>query len=288
MTTPRVARTREALLDHRFDLADQHGGETAVVMTLGALHDGHVALIRRARDLVDDTGVVLVTIFVNPLQFGAGEDLERYPRTFDDDLAVCAREGVDLVFAPPEAEMYPEGQPQITVSPGPLGDQLEGASRPGHFAGVLTVVAKLLNLAVPSVAVFGEKDYQQLTLIRRMVRDLDLGVEIVTVPTVREPDGLALSSRNRFLDPAERKAAADLSRALRAGAAAGADGAAGVRAAALGILETQPGVDLGYLELRGEDLRPNPGPGEARLLVAARVGATRLIDNVPVLLGRRT
>ena len=288
MTLPRVARTREELLDNRFDLADQYGGETAVVMTMGALHDGHVALIRQARELVDDKGVVLVTIFVNPLQFGAGEDLDRYPRAFDDDLATCAREGVDLVFAPSEAEMYPDGRPEVTVAPGRLADELEGASRPGHFAGVLTVVAKLLNLAVPSVAVFGEKDYQQLTLIRRMVRDLDLGVEIVGVQTVREADGLALSSRNRFLDPAARKAAADLSRALRAGAAAGADGGAAVQAAALGILQAQPGVDLDYLELRGEDLRPNPGPGEARLLVAARVGATRLIDNVSVQLGRTT
>ncbi len=286
MTSPRVARTREELLDNRFDLADQYGGETAVVMTMGALHDGHVALVRQARELVDDKGVVLVTIFVNPLQFGAGEDLDRYPRAFDEDLAICAHEGVDLVFAPSEGEMYPDGRLQVTVAPGPLADELEGASRPGHFAGVLTVVAKLLNLSVPSVAVFGEKDYQQLALIRRMVRDLDLGVEVVGVPTVREADGLALSSRNRFLDPAQRQAAADLSRALRAGAAAGADGALAVRAAALGVLEAQPGLDLDYLELRGEDLLPSPGPGPARLLVAARVGATRLIDNLPVLLGK--
>lgn len=265
-----VVRTREELARAR--AAAQ--GSVAVVMTMGALHEGHATLLREARKHAD---FVLATIFVNPLQFGPNEDLARYPRTFDADLAVCAAEGVDLVFAPTPEVMYPHGQPQVTVHPGPLGDVLEGAVRPGHFAGVLTVVAKLLRLTRPDLAFFGEKDYQQLTLITLMVRDLELGVEIVGVPTVREPDGLALSSRNRYLSEAERETALALSRGLRAGAARRE--AAAVLAAARAELA---GVDLDYLALRGTDLSEDPGPGEARLLVAARVGTTRLIDNLPV------
>ena len=193
------------------------GRRVALVPTMGALHEGHLALVRAAAARAD---AVLASIFVNPLQFGAGEDLDRYPRTPEADLAALAAEGVELVFAPPAEEMYPGGPPAVTVDPGPLGGLLEGASRPGHFAGVLTVVTKLFGLLRPDVAVFGEKDYQQLALIRRAAADLELGVEVVGVPTVREPDGLALSSRNRYLPEVDRARALSLSRALRAGAAA--------------------------------------------------------------------
>lgn len=270
-----VVRTREELGEA---LA---AGETesAVVMTMGALHEGHRALMRAARERVGSEGTVIVTIFVNPLQFGAGEDLDRYPRMLDADLAACAEEGVDLVFAPGADEMYPGGLPQVTVDAGALGDELEGAVRPGHFAGVLTVVAKLLNLTVPSLALFGEKDYQQLVLIRRMVADLELPYEIVGVPTVRDPDGLALSSRNRYLSADHRTAALALSRALETGTAAAAEGPAAVLAAARQQLGE---LDVDYLELRSLDLGPTPEHGATRLLVAARVGATRLIDNATV------
>ena len=258
--------------------------DTAVVMTMGALHDGHIALMRAARDRVGDDGRVTVTIFVNPLQFAPGEDYERYPRTFDADLDVCRAEGIDVVFAPDRSEMYPEGEPEVTIHPGPLGTELEGAVRPGHFVGVLTIVAKLLNLTMPTYAMFGEKDYQQLTLIRQMVADLEMPSEIVGVPTVREPDGLAMSSRNRYLSAAERKQALALSRALAAGAAAASDGADAVLAAADAELEDLP-VD--YLELRNASLGPVPPSGDARLLVAARVGGTRLIDNGAIELPSR-
>jgi pantoate--beta-alanine ligase len=241
-------------------------------MTMGALHEGHASLMRAARKEAD---AVVATIFVNPLQFGPSEDLARYPRTFDADLKVCQAEGVDVVFAPAPEVVYPDGPPLVTVEPGPLGSELEGAVRPGHFAGVLTVVLKLLNMVGPDVAFFGEKDYQQLTLIRRMVRDLSLDVEIVGVPTVREADGLALSSRNRYLSTQERELALGLSRALRAGAAEREADA--VLAAAWPELS---GVEVDYLELRDPLLGPPPAQGPARLLVAARVGSTRLIDNV--------
>jgi pantoate--beta-alanine ligase len=183
---------------------------------------------------------------------------------------------VDIVFAPSREVMYPDGEPAVRVNPGPLGEILEGASRPGFFHGVLTVVLKLFHLTRPDVAFFGEKDYQQLTLIRAMARDLDVPVEVVGVPTVREPDGLALSSRNRYLSPQERHAALSLSAALRTGAAAGSDAEAAARAA------LDPDVALDYLVLTDPDLGPAPHHGPARLLIAAKVGATRLIDNVPV------
>ncbi|MGW6461723.1 pantoate--beta-alanine ligase, partial [Streptomyces sp. NPDC055078] len=189
-------------------------GRTAVVMTMGALHDGHAALVRAARERVGSAGFVVVTVFVNPLQFGAGEDLERYPRTLDADLAIAARAGADIVFAPAADAIYPDGQPQVRISAGPMGERLEGAFRPGHFDGMLTVVAKLLHLTRPDIAFYGQKDAQQLALIRRMVGDLNIPVEIVGVETVREDDGLARSSRNRFLAPAERSTALALSRAL--------------------------------------------------------------------------
>jgi pantoate--beta-alanine ligase len=249
---------------------------------MGALHEGHRTLVRAARAR---GGSVVVSVFVNPTQFGPDEDFDRYPRTWDADLAALAEEGADLVFHPAVDEVYPPGSLGVTVQPGPLGDVLEGAVRPGHFAGVLTVVAKLFNLVRPDVAVFGEKDYQQLTLIRAMARELALGVEVVGVPTVREDDGMALSSRNRYLSPEERSRAATLSRALRAGADAGPHGADAVVAAARELLATAPELALDYLELTDPDLGPAPTTGAARLLLAARVGSTRLIDNLPLVIG---
>jgi pantoate--beta-alanine ligase len=246
------------------------------------LHSGHRELIRRARRVPGTT--VVVSIFVNPLQFGPSEDLARYPRPFESDVDICRKEGVELVFHPGVTDLYPDGGSQVTVDPGALGAQLEGASRPGHFAGVLTVVAKLFNIVRPDYAFFGEKDYQQLVLIKRMVADLNMDVTIVGVPTVRENGGLALSSRNAYLDKDARASALSLSAALSAGVHAGVRGPDEVRQAALSVLAAEPGVTLDYLELRGDDLGAVPATGPARLLVAARVGSTRLIDNAPVLL----
>ncbi|WP_067844956.1 pantoate--beta-alanine ligase [Nocardia lijiangensis] len=257
------------------------GRSVGLVPTMGALHEGHLEIVRRAKRT---NQVVIVSVFVNPLQFAANEDLDKYPRTLDADVELLRAEGVDLVFAPSASDMYPDG-PRTTVHPGPLGAELEGASRPTHFAGMLTVVAKLLQIARPSEAFFGEKDYQQLTLIRQMVRDLNFDVKIVAVPTVREQDGLALSSRNRYLDPAQREAALALSAALSAGRHAAGLGAEGVLTAARAVLEAAPGVDIDYLEVRSSTLGPAPASGNARLLVAAKVGATRLIDNIAVTLG---
>jgi pantoate--beta-alanine ligase len=254
-------------------------GRVAVVMTMGALHEGHASLLRAARAEADS---VLMTLFVNPLQFGPNEDLDRYPRTFEEDLAIAKAEGVDLVFAPNRAEMYPAGEPAVRVNPGPLGEVLEGASRPGFFHGVLTVVLKLLHLTRPDVAYFGEKDYQQLALIRAMVTDLDLAVEIRGAPIVRDPDGLALSSRNRYLSPDERRSALALSRALAAAGRAGTAGAA--LAAANAVFDATPGADLDYAVVTAPDLGPAPASGPARMLVAARVGTTRLIDNAALTL----
>ncbi|MBX4179788.1 pantoate--beta-alanine ligase, partial [Streptomyces geysiriensis] len=212
-TTPPPVLLRTATELH----GRERHGRRAVVMTMGALHEGHATLIRTARDLAGPSGEVVVTVFVNPLQFGAGEDLDRYPRTLDADLEIAGQAGADAVFAPSVDEVYPGGEPQVRVTAGPMGERLEGASRPGHFDGMLTVVAKLLHLTRPDLALYGQKDAQQLALIRRMVRDLNFGVEIVGVPTVREDDGLALSSRNRYLSPRERRTALALSRALFAG-----------------------------------------------------------------------
>ncbi len=270
-------------------------GRRAVVMTMGALHEGHAGLVRTAREQVGAEGQVVVTVFVNPLQFGAGEDLDRYPRTLDADLALAAEAGADVVYAPAVEEVYPGGEPEVTVAAGPMGERLEGASRPGHFDGVLTVVAKFLHLTAPDLALFGEKDAQQLAVITRMVRDLNFPVEIVGVPTVREADGLALSSRNRYLSPRERTTALALSRALFAGrdAAMRGDGPADpeeVRAAARAVLaegeKADPPLTVDYLALVDPsdftEVPAEPGVhrGEAVLAVAARVGATRLIDNV--------
>ncbi|MER5489760.1 pantoate--beta-alanine ligase [Streptomyces sp. NPDC002490] len=306
----------------------------AVVMTMGALHEGHATLVRAARERVGAGGEVVVTVFVNPLQFGAGEDLDRYPRTLDADVELAAAAGADTVFAPGADEVYPGGEPQVRVTAGPMGDRLEGATRPGHFDGMLTVVAKLLHLTRPDLAFFGQKDAQQLALVRRMARDLDFGVEVVAVPTVREPDGLALSSRNRYLSAVERRTALALSRALFAGrdrhaaqqalharaalapgndtraraldalgesraaadahavAHAAPGGPAAVRAAARAVLDAAarltPPLDLDYLALVDpSDFTevPDGHTGEAVLAVAARVGTTRLIDNLPLTFG---
>jgi pantoate--beta-alanine ligase len=254
-------------------------------MTMGALHGGHAELGGEARRRAAS---VIVTIFLNPLQFRPGEDLAKYPRTFDDDLALCTAEGVELVFAPGPDVVYPDGAPGVRVSAGRLGDVLEGQSRAGHFDGVLTVVAKLLHLAGPDLALFGQKDAQQLLLIRRMVRDLDFGCEVVAVPTVREPDGLAMSSRNMYLSALDREVALTLSRALAAGEAAAPEGASAIRRAAREVLVREPLCLVDYLVLVHpatlEDV-PEWFRGEALLAVAGRVGTTRLIDNLPVLVG---
>jgi pantoate--beta-alanine ligase len=249
---------------------------------MGALHEGHRELIRHARRM-PGAGVVAVSIFVNPLQFGPHEDLARYPRPRDADLQVCRDEGVELVFAPTVDDMYPAGS-TTTVDPGPLGTELEGAVRPGHFAGVLTVVAKLFHIVAPDVAFFGEKDYQQLVLVTAMVADLNFPLAVVGVPTVREPDGLALSSRNAYLSPEQRPLAATLQRALAAGAGVSARGPETVLTAAQAVLDAEPALAVDYLALRAADLEPVPRTGPARLLVAARLGTTRLIDNVAVQL----
>ncbi|WP_405617405.1 pantoate--beta-alanine ligase [Streptomyces sp. NBC_00076] len=314
--------------------ARARAGRRAVVMTMGALHEGHATLIRTAREVAGPDGEVVVTVFVNPLQFGEGEDLDRYPRTLDADLKIAEESGADVVFAPAVDEVYPGGEPQVRVSAGPMGERLEGGSRPGHFDGMLTVVAKLLHLTRPDTALYGQKDAQQLALIRRMARDLNFGIEIVGVPTVREEDGLALSSRNRFLSPTERRTALALSRALFAGgdrhaaqealrararevpatraraealsaigeSRAAADthavskaapgGPATVRAAARLILDDaarlDPPLALDYLALVDpSDFTEieDDFTGEAVLAVAARVGTTRLIDNIPLTFG---
>lgn len=260
----------------------------AVVMTMGALHAGHAELVRTARGVVGPTGTVVVTVFVNPTQFAAGEDLDRYPRTADADLVVAREAGADVLFAPTASEVYgPTGtfrEDIVTVDPGPLGDRLEGAARPGHFRGVLTVVTKLLGFTAPDLAVFGEKDYQQLALIRRLVADLGLGVRVLGVPTVRDADGLALSSRNRYLSPAERQTALALPQALTAVARELAAGAAVDVAVSRGrsSLAHRPGLDVDYLVVTGPDLSAPAVHGPARVLGAVRIGATRLIDNVGV------
>ena len=279
---PVVARTRDELREARGRLLD---GDVAVVMTMGALHDGHATLIRTARQRAAH---VIVTIFLNPLQFGPREDLSRYPRTFDADLEICTAAGVDLVFAPTPDVVYQDGDPGVRISAGPLGNVLEGQARPGHFDGMLTVVAKLFHLSRADSAYFGQKDAQQLALIRRMVQDLDFPVEVVSVPTVREADGLAMSSRNTYLTDSDREVALCLSRALQAGAAAAAEGPSAVRRAARAVLVREPLALIDYLVLVHpstlEDV-PEWYRGEALLAVAGRVGTTRLIDNLPIEVG---
>jgi pantoate--beta-alanine ligase len=272
----------------RAELASARGGwgpgPVVLVPTMGALHAGHERLLDAARTLAGPRGRVIVSIFVNPLQFGPDEDLDRYPRTMEEDLARCARAGVSLVFAPSAAEMYPGGKPDVTVDPGPAGRRYEGEFRPGFFGGVLTVVLKLLLLTRPDVAVFGQKDAQQLALVRRMVTDLNLDVVIEPVPTVRDDDGLATSSRNRYLSAADRAVALALPRALRAGQARAAAGAAAVLDAARAVLAAEPGLAVDYVAVVDPGTFGPAGPGPALLVAAARAGSTRLIDNMALVL----
>ena len=264
------------------DDARRDGRSVGLVPTMGYFHEGHLSLMRRAREERD---VVAVTLFVNPLQFGPNEDFAAYPRDMDRDMALAEAEGVDLVFVPEEREMYPDGPPRVTVDPGPLADRLEGAIRPGHFRGVLTVVAKLFHACGPAVAYFGEKDAQQIALVRRMVRDLSFPMGIVGCPIVRESDGLAMSSRNVYLSPEERTTALSLSRGLRAaeGAlAAGAREAGALSAAIAREVEQEPLAHLDYAVVVDDDTFDEVERVErpVRALVAARVGRPRLIDNL--------
>jgi len=274
-----IIRDPAAMRDRAEDLR-RDGLRIGVVPTMGYLHDGHLSLVRAARARCD---VVILTIFVNPTQFGPNEDLSRYPRDEAGDLDKARACGLDLAFCPDADDMYPKGS-QTYVEVRELQQPLCGASRPGHFVGVATVVTKLFNLTRPHVAFFGEKDYQQLAVIRRMVRDLDLGIEIVGMPIVREPDGLAMSSRNVYLAAAEREAALSLSRGLAAAEAAVAAGArdpAAVLAAARAPIEAEPLARIDYVELRdADDLTPIAQLARpAVLAMAAFVGKTRLIDN---------
>ncbi|MCO4263926.1 pantoate--beta-alanine ligase [Pseudarthrobacter sp. MDT3-26] len=287
-------------------LAQKAGRSQGLVPTMGALHEGHARLARTA---VEQNDVVVASIFVNPLQFGDAVDLDRYPRTLDADLALLEEQGVDLVFAPPVEEVYPGGEPLVRVTAGTLGEKWEGATRPGHFDGALTVVAKLLHYGIPGAglppagafasgggglpayrAYFGQKDAQQLALVRRMVADLNFPVEIVAVPTVRSADGLALSSRNRFLSAEEREAALVLSRALRLLAERATAHQPLDLESARAMVESQSLVGLDYFDvvdpLTLEPLAENcwkvPFRGEGLALIAAKVGPVRLIDNVPL------
>ncbi|MCU1514496.1 MAG: pantoate--beta-alanine ligase [Microbacteriaceae bacterium] len=255
---------------------------------MGALHEGHLALIQRARELAD---VVVVSIFVNPLQFAAGEDLDKYPRTFDEDLAHLEELDAALLFLPSVDEVYPDGQKQTKVVAGHVGSLYEGRTRLGHFDGVLTIVAKLLNIVQPDVVVFGQKDAQQVFLVQRMVIDLNMPVRVEVVQTVREPDGLALSSRNRFLDVKEKRAALGLSIALEAAESSADRGTDAVLAAAQSAVAGAALVDLDYLALVDpKTFLPvdDNYQGKAIVLIAARVGTTRLIDNETIFLSRRS
>ena len=285
-SSPLLARTRAELAAARGTLS----GPVVLVPTMGALHAGHERLLRAARTLAGPRGSVVVSIFVNPLQFGPGEDLDRYPRPLEEDLARCARAEAQLVFVPSAAEMYPAGKPEVTVDPGPMGQVFEGQFRPGFFGGVLTVVLKLFHLMRPATAVFGQKDAQQLALVRRLVTDTNLDVTIESVPIVRDADGLATSSRNRYLSAADRAVALTLPRALRAGQARAAEGSAdavAVLAAARAVLAAEPALAVDYAAVVDPGTFGPVGPGQAGpalLVAAAKAGGTRLIDNVPVAL----
>ena len=265
------------------DAARRNGGTVGLVPTMGYLHDGHVSLMDAA---VAENDVTVTTIFVNPLQFAPTEDLAAYPRDLAGDTARCEAAGVRLLFTPSVEEMYPVPI-QTTVSVGGITETMEGASRPTHFAGVATVVAKLFALAGPCRAYFGEKDFQQLAVVRTMARDLSFPVEVVGCPTVREPDGLAMSSRNAYLTPEERAAAPVLHRALQAGAdavRAGERDPAVVRDVVAGLIEAEPLAELDYAAVVDATTLDvvDPLVGEVRLLTAARFGRARLLDNVGV------
>ena len=290
MTTPEMISSIAELHDRLGQARDRAaltGGDTRIVLvpTMGALHAGHLALVRRAHTLGD---IVVVSIFVNPLQFGAGEDLDSYPRTLEADLAALAAENVAFVFVPSAREMYPGGASDTRVTAGAVGSLYEGAARPGHFDGMLTVVAKLLGIVTPDAAVFGQKDGQQAFLVQRMVADLNVRTTVEVVDTVREPSGLALSSRNRYLDDEQHAAAQALFAGLGAAVAAAPAGPGAALAAAHARIDAQPLVKLDYLVIvHPETFLAVPGDyrGPARMLVAARVGTTRLIDNVSIRLG---
>lgn len=287
LTTPEVIGTIAELRDRLCLTAENSalvGGDTRIVLvpTMGALHAGHLALVRRARSLGD---IVVVSIFVNPLQFGVGEDLGTYPRTLEADVAALAELDVPFVFAPSIREMYPDGTTGTRVTAGQVGTLYEGAARPGHFDGMLTVVAQLLNIVGPDVAVFGQKDAQQVFLVKRMAAELNFRTAIEVVPTVREASGLALSSRNRYLDAAQLESAGALSAGLAAAASAASQGAPAAVAAARALIDAQPLVKLDYLVVvHPQTFLPvdDDYRGPARMLVAALVGTTRLIDNVPL------
>ncbi|WP_309070102.1 pantoate--beta-alanine ligase [Arthrobacter sp.] len=290
--SPRIISTAAELRAATIELLTSGGRSLGLVPTMGALHEGHAALARAARE---ENDVVVATIFVNPLQFGDPNDLDRYPRTLEADAELLGDCGVDLIFAPSPEEMYPGGQPLVRLSAGLLGERFEGEFRPGHFDGMLTVVAKLLHLAWPAAdvryrAYFGQKDAQQLALIRRMARDLNFAAEIRAVPTVRSAEGLALSSRNRFLSTAESEAALVLSRALRLLAERASRCEPLDLDSAVALVESQPLVKLEYFEVVDpETLEPlafncrdTPFTGDGLALIAARVGSVRLIDNQPL------
>ncbi|MBG6238899.1 pantoate--beta-alanine ligase [Mycetocola sp. CAN_C7] len=279
--TNSIADIRSGIAEARREAIANGIAEPRVVLvpTMGALHDGHLALVDRAAELGD---IVVVSIFVNPLQFGPKEDLSSYPRTLESDVARLADRGVTLVFSPSGDDMYPDGDVSVRVRAGDIGTRYEGRTRPGHFDGVLTVVAKLFHILRPDAAVFGEKDGQQLFLVQRMARDLSFDVEVHGVETVRADDGLALSSRNVYLDDAERRSARVLPAALDAAAAAGDRGIDAVVAAAQSVIVGEPRVELDYLAVVDPaTFLPVDGDhhGKAVVLIAARVGTTRLIDN---------
>lgn len=261
-------------------------GQRFAVMTMGALHAGHASLIERARAEAGEDGLVIVTVYVNALQFNDVQDLARYPRTLDSDADVAAATGADVVWAPSAIDVFPTGPSEFDTDPGALGDIYEGAHRPGHFRGMLTVVRAFLNALEPAVAYFGEKDYQQLALIKQMARDLKLETSIVGVPTLRESDGLALSSRNVFLTASQRAQALGISRALFAGQSAAAHGRAAVFEAVDAVLQAYM-IDPDYRALVGEDFIADTGQ-HARMLIAAKVGDVRLIDNIAIELTPQT
>ena len=285
MNTPEPDEGRPEVVESIAALREKLAGQSvALVPTLGALHEGHLALVDRARELAD---TVVVSIFVNPLQFGPDEDYDKYPRDLSGDLEALSQHGVAYVFAPTPAEMYPDGGTEITVTGGEVATLFEGRSRPGHFDGVLTVVAKLLGIVRPDHVIFGQKDAQQVFLVQRMVVDLNFATRVEVVETVRADDGLALSSRNRYLNPDERRAATALSRALEAAASAADRGIDAVLAAAQSVFMDERLVKLEYLKVVNPRtfLPVDDGHrGPARVLIAARVGSTRLIDNDAIYL----
>jgi len=272
-----ISEMRHAVADAR-----TKGSSIAFVPTMGALHEGHLTLIDEAKRVAD---VVVMSVFVNPLQFGPTEDFARYPRTLDDDSRLAAERGVDLMFTPTQADMYPEHAPVILIHPGNIGKEWEGAVRPHHFEGVLTVVAKLFHIVMPDVAVFGQKDLQQVAVVKAMVRDLNFPVGILVAPTVRDPDGLAMSSRNRYLSPRERELSLMLSKALfamRDAFTRGERRASALEAIGWRMLERVVGLTPRYLAVVNADTfqRVNTVRHGDAAIGAIRVGETKLIDNI--------